>query len=69
MIFVILQENILKEVPHLNENSYRLPNITGGEFCIVNGEISDLQCVMNTLFVFLVFRAFNPTHLPDIYNN
>ena len=57
MIFVILQGNILKEVPHLNENSYRLPNITGGEFCIVNGEISDLQCVINTLFVFLVFRA------------
>ena len=43
MIFVILQEIILKEVPHLNENSYRLLNITGGEFCIVNGEISDLQ--------------------------
>ena len=42
MIFVILQGNILKEVPHLNENSYRLPNIIGGEFCIVNGEISDL---------------------------
>ena len=67
MIFVILQGNILKEVPHLNENSYRLPNITGGEFCIVNREISDLQCVINTLFVFLVFRAGIQSNTPSRY--
>ena len=67
MIFVILQGNILKEVPHLNENSYRLPNIIGGEFYIVNGEISDPQCVMNTLFVFLVSRAGIQSNTPSRY--
>ena len=44
----MLQENILKEASHLSKivKGYLL---LAGEFCIVNGEFSDLQCLMNTL--------------------
>ena len=43
----MLQENILKEAPCLNR---RLPDLCWRIMCtIVNGEFSDLRCLMKTL--------------------
>ena len=44
-----LQENILKDAPCLNKNMALGYGMLAGEFCIVNREFSDLQCLMNTL--------------------
>ena len=44
-----LQENILKEAPCLNKKLALGYLMLAGEFCIVNREFSDLQCLMNTL--------------------
>ena len=45
----MLQENTLKEAPRLNKTIVRAYQTLAGEFCIVNGEFSDLRCLMNTL--------------------
>ena len=44
-----LQENILKEAPCLNKKMALGYGMLTGEFCIINREFSDLQCLMNTL--------------------
>ena len=44
-----LLENILKEAPCLNKKMVLGYGMLTGEFCIVNREFSDLQCLMNTL--------------------
>ena len=45
----MLQENTLKEAPRLNKTIVRAYQTLAGEFCVVNGEFSDLRCLMNTL--------------------
>ena len=44
-----LQENILKEAPCLNKKMALGYGMLTTEFCIINREFSDLQCLMNTL--------------------
>ena len=46
---VTLQENIMKEAPHLNKKIVTGYQTLAGEFFIVNGEFSDFRCLMNTL--------------------
>ena len=45
----MLQKNILKEAPRLNKIIARAYQTLAGEFCLVNGEFSDLRCLMNIL--------------------
>ena len=45
----MLQKNILKEAPRLNKIVARAYQTLAGEFCLVNGEFSDLRCLMNIL--------------------
>ena len=45
---VLLQENIWKESPRLNNNIVGHQTLAE-EFCLVNREFSDLQCLMNIL--------------------
>ena len=47
----MLQEKILKEAPRLNK-----PFAT--EFCVVNGEFSNLQCLMKTLEILIISDKF-----------
>ena len=44
-----LQENILKEAPCLNKKMALGYGMLTGEFCMINREFSDLQCLMNTV--------------------
>ena len=49
----MLQENILKEVPHLNKKWSLMViryQALAGEFCSVNEGFSHLRCLMNTLY-------------------
>ena len=45
----MLQKNILKEASRLNKIIVRGYQTLVGKFCVVNGEFSDLRCLMNIL--------------------
>ena len=49
----MLQENVLKEAPRLDEKWSLMVigyQALAGEFCSVNGGFSRLRCLMNTLY-------------------
>ena len=43
-----LRENILKEAPHLKKKIVIGYPMLAEEICVVNRELSDVQCLMNT---------------------
>ena len=47
----MLQETILKEAPHLHKKIVMGYRTLDGEFCEINGEVSNLRCLMNTLCI------------------
>ena len=41
----------MKEAPYLNKKIIAGYHTLAGEFCVENGEFSDLGCLMNTMTV------------------